>query len=65
MEFTKFSLCRDYLGFGIVLLLVGAGFMLLTALTEASTVKIAVSSFFIVLGTIDLTLYYIFRDRNS
>lgn len=60
---APFTLCRDYLGFGVTSITAGLGFFMLTLLTTANFVKILVIAFFMILGVIDLTLYYFFRER--
>ena len=58
-----FHLCKDYFGFGIMSLFAGLAFLTVTFLTTVNIVKIFVIGFFVILGIIDLTLYYFFREK--
>lgn len=59
----KLVMCRDYFGFGMVLLLVGAFFFGVGVLTTFTTVRVIVVALFVALGVIDLFMYSIFKAR--
>ncbi len=54
---------RRYLGLGAASVVVGGFFLTLTALTTVTLFRVAMFSFFLVLGVIDLALYSAFRKR--
>lgn len=54
---------KRYLTLGAASLLLGGFFLTLTALTTVTFFRIAMFSFFLVLGLIDLALYSVFRRR--
>ena len=59
----KFSLRPKYFKFGFVSLFTGGTFLVLALLTTLNFFKIFVVAFFLIIGAIDLTLYYFFRGK--
>ena len=59
----RFCMCRDYFGFGAASVLIGAFFLAIMPLVGTDPAKILVAAFFLILGVLDLVLYYFLREK--